>query len=84
MDLTLDIMCVHNCLVSNSSNERDIMTNALDIAIAEAQAVLSAIIANPNASHAEETLASTFKWYRDLSDQRDITRLRAKLMGEDD
>ena len=59
------------------------MANALDIAIAEAQAVLTAIIANPLTPHAEETLASTFRWYRDLSDKRDIARLRAKLIGED-
>lgn len=59
------------------------MTNALDIAIADAEAVLTAIIANPNASHAEETLASTFRWYRDLRQQRDTARLRAKLIGED-
>lgn len=60
------------------------MTSALDIAIADAQAVLTAIVANPDAPHAEETLISTFRWYRDLSTQRDIARLRAKLIGEDD
>ena len=60
------------------------MANTLDIAIADAQAVLATLISNPDAPHAEETLISTFRWYRDLSNQRDIARLRAKLIGEDD
>lgn len=57
------------------------MNSSLDIAIAEAEAVLKALIANPTASHAEESVTSTFRWYRDLCEQRDIERLRAKLIS---
>lgn len=57
------------------------MNSSLDTAIAEAQAVLTALIANPTAPHADVTVASTFRWYRDLCEQRDIERLRAKLIG---
>jgi hypothetical protein len=60
------------------------MANALDIAITEAQTVLATLITHPDAPHAEETLISTFRWYRDLTQKRDIARLRAKLIGEDD